>query len=126
MSKPKLNEADVLFELFLPMLCTERHEALASFKSKIHLRMFGGEAERDWNLTGGAPPWIQRGAVDGAELTLELHEEIVKAIVRGEDPDLDAAMSGGQVRVSGDMKVLRSLEMSLEEATGIVGAMLKR
>lgn len=126
MAKPKLTEADILFELFLPMMCTERHQALALFKGKVELHMFGGETHRVWNLTGGKPPWIQRGEIDGANLTVEIHADLVKAIVHGEEPDLEAAADQGLVRVGGDPKILKSLDFSLQEATGLVGTMLKR
>ena len=125
MSKPKLTEADILFELFLPMMCTEKHESMVHFKGKIELHM-SGETPRVWNLTGGAAPYVQRGPIEGADLTITMTEQMVKDIVLGEDIKPEDALKSGAVTVSGDRAVLKSLQMSFEEATNLLGTMLKR
>lgn len=123
--KPKLSEADILFELFLPMLCAERHQALAVFKGKIVLHMTG-DAPRSWNVTGGKAPWVQRGALDSPDVEISFAPDIVQGIVRGAEPDIEAALAGGGIEIKGDAKVLKSFQMTMEEAKGIVGTMLNR
>ncbi|MBI4817135.1 MAG: hypothetical protein HY791_12810 [Deltaproteobacteria bacterium] len=123
---PALTVADVFFELFLPMLCAERHQALGRFRHKVELRL-DGSTPRAWNLTGGSKaPWIRRGSVDDPDLVMSFEESLVSELVLGAEPDVEAALSSGRLRVEGDPKILLQLELTLSEATGIIGARLKR
>ncbi|MBI2378200.1 MAG: SCP2 sterol-binding domain-containing protein [Deltaproteobacteria bacterium] len=123
-SPPALTVEDVFFELFLPMLCAERHQALARFEHAVELRL--GGSPRAWSLTGGTPPWIRRGPASSPAVVMTFDAELVSELVVGLDPDVEQALATGRLRIEGDPKVLKQLELTLAEAKGIVAARLKR
>lgn len=121
-----LSEADVLFELFLPVLCQGRARALQSFKGVIEFRLTGADP-RAWTLRGGDGPWVTRGAPEGGgDVRISVTPEIVAALVQGREPNMDAAVAAGEVRFDGDLKVLDGFGMMMGEVAGVLGRMLRR
>jgi hypothetical protein len=120
-----LTEADVLFELFLPMLCESRAQALERFKGTIEFEMTG-PTPRVWNLKGGKRPWVNRGAVPDADVKVTISETLVKDLVLGRDPSLEQALTDGRLAISGKSKVLEAFDLTMADATGMLGTLLKR
>ncbi len=110
-----LTEADVLFELFLPLLCETRAVALEQFRGAVqfHLR---STPPRAWYIKGGKRPWLQRGVLKTADMVVTLTEELVAQLVQGREPDLEKALADGHIGMHGNLKVLRSFELTMADA----------
>lgn len=123
---PKLTEADVLFELFLPLLCESRAEAMAHFKGCVHFFM-RAEEPRSWTVTGGAKPWLRRGMGERRpDVIVSVSEELVRDLVRGNEASLATAFADGKLAVKGDLKVLEAFEMTLADVSTALTTMLAR
>ncbi|MFO0722539.1 MAG: SCP2 sterol-binding domain-containing protein [Myxococcota bacterium] len=126
---PKLTEADILFELFVPMLCESRAAAMKHWKGLVqfYLRVPEGEEPRVWHLSGGEKPWLKRGpSAKTPDVKVTVTQDLVEQLIRGEEPDLVQAGREGRLGVQGSLKVLESLELTLDDAKGIVGTLMKR
>jgi hypothetical protein len=107
---PKLSEVDVLFDLFLPMLCEARAEDLERFAGGIEFRL-QEDPSRCWSLKGGGRPWVRRGPLgwDGPTLKVSVATALVKALVLGQEPDLGQARGRGELTVEGNPEILAAL-----------------
>jgi hypothetical protein len=122
--RPKLTEADVLFELFLPLVCESKAALLEQFEGTIELHL-DGDPPRSWHVRGGPRPWLQRGAAPRPPvLKVTVAEGLVKQIVQGKDPDLSAARSAGALTVEGELSLLESLGLSRAEFDRVIGEAL--
>lgn len=123
----QLTEADVLFELFLPMLCESRADALTHFKSQVQFYL-RSTPPRAWVLKGGARPWLTRGELPEGQagLVVTVSEELVKQLVQGREPDLVLALQQGALGIKGELKVLEALDLTLGEARSVLQTLLHR
>lgn len=123
---PKLTEADVLFELFLPLFCESKAEALAHFKGEVYFVM-RSTPPRDWTMKGGAPPFVKRGkGTREPDVEITLTEDLVSDIVLGRDVDPAQAIADGRLGLRGAVKALEALQLTFAEASSALSNMLKR
>jgi hypothetical protein len=121
-----LDEADVLFELFLPILLEEKAAAMERFNGTVEVHMTS-EPPRVWNVRGGPRPWLARGqAKTKADVIVVLAPAVVSAALAGKDDEIERAAREGRIVVQGDANVLSRLELSLAEAQGALAAWMKR
>ena len=120
-----LTEADVLFEMFLPMLCKQHAAAMERFSGTVVFEQFGDEP-RTWTLKGCKKPWVQRGDDAKADARVSIRSDIVQAVVRGYDVDLNIALSEGSLRLNGSMHVFEELGFTWTESQTLLDLMLKR
>jgi hypothetical protein len=118
-----LTEADVLFEMVLPLLCKEHAAAMERFKGVVVFEQTGTEP-RHWTLKGGAKPWVQRGDTAKADARISVDTDVVKAVVRGYD--LDPQQLGSLVRFTGSVRILEELGFSWSESKRLLDVVLKR
>ena len=76
-----LTEADVLFEMVLPLLCKEHAAAMERFKGVVVFEQTGTEP-RHWTLKGGAKPWVQRGDTAKADARISVDTDVTGQVIR--------------------------------------------
>lgn len=123
---PKLTEADVLFELFLPMLCESKAEAMAHFKGEIYFFM-RAEEPRSWTLKGGKKPWLKRGPGERLpDVVVTVTEDLVRDLVQGREPDLEEAVRDGRLGMKGNIEILQAFDMTLADVKRALDVVLRR
>ena len=121
-----LTEADVLFELLLPLLCDAHGEAMARFKGHIEFHMTS-EPPRVWHVSASPKPWVKRGSAPRpADVIVVMSQALVEGLAQGRDVDLERAVAQGSLVVHGDLKVLQAFELSLAEAESALATMVKQ
>lgn len=119
-----LDEADVLFELFLPLLCETRADALQRFPHQVQLEL--RDTPRVWTLHGGSAPFMRRGPADGEpDVVLRVTRDLVDDLVLGRDDDLELALQTGRLAVIGNVKALAALGMTFGEAQSALSTQLQ-
>lgn len=122
---PSLTEADVLFEMFLPLLCAEHSKAMQKFSGEVLFEMSAPQP-RFWTLRGGPSPWVRRGRGEQPDVHIIVAESLVQDVVRGLDVDMTAALADGRIVTSGNIEVLVRLGFSWDEARRVLDGLLAR
>lgn len=123
---PTLTEADVLFEMFLPLLCAEHTKAMQKFTGEVLFEMVTQPQSRFWTLRGGESPWVRRGKTAKPDAHVVVAEALVQDVVRGVDVDMNAALADGRILASGSVEVFVKLGFSWGEARRLLDGMLPR
>lgn len=116
-------ESDVLFELFLPLLCEQHATQLAHFSGNV-VFCVSASTKRYWNLQGKKKPFIQRGNIESADATITVDEELIKEVVQGREPNLQSALQNGRISFQGNLDIIRNLEFALQDAKNALQTML--
>lgn len=121
-----LTEADVLFEMFLPLLCAEHTKSMLAFAGEVLFEMPAASNSRFWTLRGGQPPWVSRGRSEKPDAHIVIAERLVQDVVRGFDVDVNAALADGRIKASGNAQILMQLGISWGEAKRMLDGVLAR
>ena len=121
-----LTEADVFFELFVPLLLESKAAAMEQLHATVELRL-RSTPPRIWNIRGGPRPWMSRGACPKEpDVVIVFAQDFVSAIVQGRAPAIDDAIAKGQIGVHGRIDALNALGMTLSDAQSVLTTMLDR
>lgn len=108
----ELSELDVFFELFLPSLLETKHKEMRQYRHQVGLKI-KGQSDQAWSLQGGRSPYIQRGLPKQPDLLVELSPNLVRDLVRGNEPDLQKALENQDIAMGGKEQALADLEFIL-------------
>ncbi len=120
--KPKaaLTETDVLFELFLPLLCEMHETQLAHLRKKL-LFLVGGDEMRCWSLSGGEKPWVKRAKSNNkCDTKITIGQDLVNQVIQGREPDIEKAIDNGLISFEGDISALKDFEFVLADAQSVL------
>ena len=112
--KPKVNESDIFFELFLPAICDKHARQLSTLKETIVFNQFGSK-NRSWTLQGLEKPWVKRGKAPDADLEINLSEALIAKIVRGEKADLETSFNNQELGFRGNPQLLEKISFIFSE-----------